>query len=131
MAEATGTFTVSSWDESTYQELAGAARLSRASVAFTLAGDITGEATWEALMCYRDDGGAEFTGLQRVQGSIGGVEGSFVLRADGEYTAGEARSHWQVVAGSGAGGLAGLTGSGKSVATATPPGTYTLEYELG
>ena len=131
MAHAAGTFTVAAWDESTYQELAGDGKLTRATVAFGMAGDITGEATWDAVMCYRPDGTAVYTGIQRVQGKLAGVDGSFVMRADGEFVDGEARSRWQVIEGSGAGGLSGLTGSGHAVATATPPGSFAFDYDLG
>ena len=131
MAQATGTFTVASWDESTYQDLGEGAKLTKATVTFGMEGDIAGKATWDALMCYRPDGTAVFTGIQRVQGQLAGVEGSFVLRADGEYADGEARSRWQVIEGSGTGGLSGLTGSGEAVASATPPGSFTLDYHLG
>lgn len=131
MAHAAGTFTVAAWDESTYQELAGDAKLTKATVTFGMEGDITGDATWDAVMCYRPDGTAVYTGMQRVQGQLAGVDGSFVLQADGEFVNGEARSRWQVIEGSGTGGLARLTGTGQSVATATPPGSFTLDYDLG
>jgi hypothetical protein len=94
-------------------------------------GDITGEATWDAVMCYRPGGAAVYTGIQRVHGQLAGVEGSFVVIADGEFVDGEARSRWQVIDDSGTGGLAGITGSGQAVATATPPGTFTFDYKLG
>jgi hypothetical protein len=131
MARAAGTFTVLSWDESTYQELGGDAKLTRATVTFGMHGDITGEARWDSVMCYRPDGTAVYTGIQRVQGALAGVEGSFVVRADGEFAGGEARSRWQVIEGSGAGGLAGLTGTGEAVASATPPGSFSFDYDLG
>jgi Protein of unknown function (DUF3224) len=131
MAHAAGTFTVRSWDENTYRELGGDAKLTKATVTFGLHGDITGEATWDSVMCYRPDGTAVYTGFQRVQGELAGVDGSFVVRADGEYADGKARSRWQVVEGSGTGGLAGLTGSGEALAAATPPGSFTLDYDLG
>jgi hypothetical protein len=131
MAQATGTFTVASWDESTYQELSEGAKLTKATVAFGMEGDITGKATWDAVMCYRSDGTAVFTGIQRIEGQLAGVDGSFVVQADGEYAGGEARSRWQVISGTGTGGLAGLTGAGQSVATATPPGSFAFEYDLG
>jgi len=131
MAQAAGTFTVASWDESTYQQLTGEAKLTKATVTFGLEGDITGQATWDAVMCYRPDGTAVYTGMQQVQGQLAGVDGSFVVQADGEFADGEARSRWQIIEGSGTGGLAGLTGSGSAVATATPPGSFRLEYDLG
>ena len=131
MTHASGTFTVAAWDEDTYQELDDNAKLTKASVKFAMSGDITGEATWDAVMCYRPDGTAVYTGIQRVQGQLAGADGSFVLLADGEFVAGEARSRWQVIEGSGTGGLTGLTGTGQAVATATPPGTFSLDYDLG
>lgn len=131
MTQAAGSFTVTSWDESTYQELGGAAKLTKATVTFGLTGDISGEATWDAVMCYRPDGTAVFTGMQRVDGKLGGVNGTFVLQSDGEFVDGEARSHWRIIEGSGTGGLAALTGDGTAVATATPPGVFTLDYDLG
>jgi Protein of unknown function (DUF3224) len=131
MTHAAGTFTVTSWDENTYQELDAGAKLTKASVTFGMTGDISGDASWDAVMSYQPDGTAVYTGMQRVQGQLGGVDGSFVVQADGEFVDGEARSRWQVVKGSGTGGLAGLTGSGSAVATATPPGTYAFDYDLG
>jgi Protein of unknown function (DUF3224) len=130
-ARAEGTFTVTSWDEETYQELDGKAKLTKASVGYRLTGDIEGDATWNALMYYRDDGTAEFTGLQRLTGQIAGRPGACVMVADGSYADGAARGTWRVIPGSGTGALAGLTGSGTSVATSEPPGTFTLDYELG
>jgi hypothetical protein len=131
MAQAAGTFTVVSWDESTYQDLGDGAKLTKATVTFAMEGDIAGKATWDALMCYRQDGTAVFTGIQTMQGRLAGADGSFVVQADGEYCDGEARSRWQVISGTGTGGLAGLTGTGESVATATPPGSFTFDYDLG
>lgn len=130
-AHAEGTFTVKSWDESTYQELDGKAKLTRAKVTFAYAGDLQAESASESLMCYREDGTAVYTGLDRVAGQLGGRSGSFVLRADGAYADGEARTTWNVIDGSGTGELTGLRGSGLAVAAAGPGGTFTLDYELG
>ena len=130
-ARAEGTFIVTSWEEDTYQELDGKAKLTRANVTYRLSGDIEGDATWAALMYYRDDGTAEYTGLQHVTGRIGGREGTCVMVADGGFADGAARGTWRVIPGSGTGALAGLRGSGTSVATSEPPGTFTLDYELG
>jgi hypothetical protein len=130
MARAEGSFSVKSWDESTYQELADNAKLTKATVAFALEGDLAAEATWDAVMCYRPDGTAVYTGMQQVNGHLAGREGSFVLQADGEFADGEARSRWQIVPGSGTGGLTGIAGTGTSVATASPSGTFELDYSL-
>jgi hypothetical protein len=130
-ARAEGTFTVTSWDEDTYQELDGKKKLTRATVGYRLSGGIDGDAAWTALMFYREDGTAEYTGLQHVTGQIAGRAGTCVMAADGSYADGAARGTWRVIPGSGTGALAGLSGSGTSVATSEPPGTFALDYELG
>jgi hypothetical protein len=131
MAHAAGTFTVKSWAEDTYRELGEQAKLTKATVEFTMEGDLAAEASWDAVMCYRPDGTAVFSGFQYTSGSIGGQQGSFVLQTEGEFAAGEARTRWRVVEGSGTGGLSGLTGFGFAIAGATPPGSYTFDYSLG
>jgi Protein of unknown function (DUF3224) len=131
MARAAGTFSVRSWDENTYRQLDGDAKLTKAAVTFGLEGALDGEATWDAIMCYRPDGTAVYTGIQHVTGTLDGVQGSFVLLADGEFAAGTARSRWQVIEGSGTGGLAALTGNGTAVATASPTGSFEFDYSLG
>lgn len=130
MARATGTFTVSSWDENTYEELDGGAKLSKASVKFAFAGDLEAQGQWDAVMWYGDDGTAKFTGYQHTVGTLGGRTGGFVLRADGVFEAGEARTTWEVVPGSTSGDLRGLAGTGVAVSKEMPGGTYTFEYEL-
>jgi len=130
-ARAEGTFTVTSWEENTYQELDGKSKLTKATVGYRLSGDIEGDATWAAVMFYADDGTAEYTGLQHLAGQIEGRAGTCVMVADGSYSDGEARGTWRVIPGSGTGALAGLRGSGTSVAAGGPGGTYTLDYELG
>ena len=124
---AAGTFTVTSWQEDTYAELGGTEKITKAQMGFRLAGDLVSD----TFMYYRADGTAEYSGLQRFSGEIGGRSGTCVMVADGGYDGGQARSGWRVIPGSGTGGLAGLTGSGSSVASAEPPGSYTLDYDLG
>ena len=128
--QATGTFTVSGWDENTYEELDEGGKLTKAHVTFGFDGDLQAEGGWEAVMCYRSDGTAAFTGFQRTIGRLGGREGSFVLRADGSYENGEARSSWEVVGGSATGELSGLRGTGMAVSTGGSGGTFSFDYEL-
>jgi len=129
-AQATGTFTVSGWDENTYEDLDGGGKLTKAHVTFGFDGDLEGEGGWEAVMCYRADGTASFTGFQRTVGKLAGKEGSFVLRADGRFEGGEAKTSWHVVDGSATGELTGLRGVGLAVSTGGTGGTFTFDYEL-
>jgi hypothetical protein len=128
---AEGTFTVAGWDESTYQELDGKGKLTKARMTFDFAGGVQGQGVSETLMCYRKDGTAVFTGLQRMVGQVAGRSGSYVLLADGSFDGAVARTDWKVVEGSGTGELTGLRGTGSAVAGSTPPGTFTFDYELG
>src|SRR5262249_23664061 len=131
-AHAEGTFTVASWEEDTYQELAGKEKLTKARMGFQMSGDMAGDLVSDTLMYYREDGTAEYTGVQRFAGQIDGRSGTCVMIADGGFDGGEARSTWRIIPGSGSGDLAGLEGTGASVsASGQPGGTYSLDYKLG
>lgn len=131
MPIATSEFAVASWHEETFKELDGEAKLTRASVTGDLTGDITGTSETEWLMAYRQDGTANYVGLQRVEGSLGGKDGSFVVESNGVFDGGEAKGTWSVVAGSGTGDLAGLKGEGTFVAPLGEKATISLEYTIG
>jgi len=130
-AQAKGTFTVAGWEENTYQELESGGKLTKAHVTFGFDGDLQAQGGWEAVMCYQHDGTASFTGYQHVTGDLGGRRGSFVVRADGDFSGGQARTIWEVVDGSATGDLHGLRGTGTAVTTGGSGGDFTLEYELG
>ncbi|MGZ5305956.1 MAG: DUF3224 domain-containing protein [Actinomycetota bacterium] len=131
MSSATGEFTVASWNEDTYKELEGGAKLTRASVTGSLTGDIVGTSETEWLMVYRPDGTANYVGLQRVDGSLGVNNGSFVVESNGVFNGGEAKGTWSVVAGSGTGDLAELTGEGTFNAPLGEKATISLDYSIG
>ena len=129
-AHADSTFTVKSWDENTYQELDGG-KLTRASIVQDFDGDLVASGAAELLMCYAADGTASIVGFQRFTGQLAGRDGSFVLRSVGGYDGALATATLEVVAGSGTGELAGLTGTGSSAVGKEPPGTLHLDYDLG
>jgi hypothetical protein len=132
ITRATGKFEIKSWDEAPYLELTEGRKFTRASVVQMAGGDIEGESSWESLMYYRADGTASYTGLIHVVGRVGEREGSFVLRATGEFEGGTARAALEVVPGSGTGDLAGLRGTGGSTSTHAdyPYVPYTLDYDI-
>jgi hypothetical protein len=127
--KATATLTYTSWDEETYATT-GAGKLTRASVKQTAAGDIDGDASAEWVMAYRADDTADFLGLQRVDGRLGGRSGSFVLESRGTFDGKEARGSLTVVPGSGTDELAGISGSGEFSAPHGRELAVSLEYEL-
>src|SRR5690348_7452941 len=127
MPKAKGTFHVTAWDENTYEELGGPAKLTRAHIGQDYRGDVSCHGTWDVLMCYRKDGTVTFTGFGRFEGSATGHRGTFVVESRGTFDGEKARSAWTIVAGSGTGGLKGLSGKGRSVAPHGPDGTYTFD----
>jgi hypothetical protein len=110
--KATATFKIKSWDEDRYDELGGGGGLSRASVTQAFSGDIEGDGSVQWLMCYRPDKTADFVGLQRLTGKIGGRTGTVVLTTVGVFDGSEARGEWSIVPGSGTDELEGVRGEG-------------------
>jgi hypothetical protein len=121
----TTSFEIASWDESPFDEGDGLGKLTRASVGRTYSGDIDGESVTEWAMAYRLDETATFVGIERIRGRIAGRDGSLVLQHIGEFRDGAARAALTVVADSGSGELAGVSGEGEFVAD--PKGSMTLQ----
>lgn len=124
--KASGGFTIKAWDEQPWAELDQAPKLTHARVTTTYGGDLDGEGTSGLLMVYHQDD-ASYAGYERVVGSLEGRSGSFVLRLDGGFQDGAARTTWTVVEGSGTGDLAGLRGEGGYLAR---QGAAEVPYEL-
>ncbi|MQA10782.1 MAG: DUF3224 family protein [Pseudonocardiaceae bacterium] len=122
---------ITGWDEKPYDDLDGEKTLAHAVITNRYSGDIEGEGRLALLASYTSEDSASYVGQERVIGTLHGRTGSFVLRHTGIFADGVARTWWQVVAGSGTGELAGLTGDGGYAASEgrTVPGA-TLSYEL-
>lgn len=127
--KAQATATVASWDEDAYDEAEGLPKLSKASIKYTYEGDITGEGASELAMAYVGEE-AEYVGLERVTGAVGGRKGTFVTSATGAFKGGVAAHTWKVVEGSGTGELEGLRGSGTFEAPMGSQASLTFDYEL-
>jgi hypothetical protein len=130
MPSASGQFEVAGWNEEPYVEIDGGGKLTRASVEQNVTGDVTGTAKAEWLMCYQADGTVRYVGLQRIEGTLDGREGTFVLETSGDFDGGAADGVIHVIPGSGTGALAGLRGDGKFHAPKGPTATFTLDYTV-
>ena len=108
--------TIDSWDEKPYRELPDGTKFTRAEVVLSGTGDVSG-ATFEALMFYRADGTSSYVTVMRVEATLGGRTGTFVLRGEGAYDGTTAHGTSEIVAGSGTDGLAGIAGTAESVST--------------
>jgi len=107
-------FAIKNWEEKAFSEGPDLPKLTRATVSKTLTGGLEGEGHVEYLMMYRPDGTATVMGLERVTGRIGDRRGSFVLKRIGEFEGGLAKESYEVVPGSGTGGLKNIRGGGRS-----------------
>ena len=131
-AHASANFKVESWNEETTVEgESGAGKLSSARVEQSLSGEIEGAGLAQWLMCYRADKTADFVGLQRIDGTVGGRRGSFVLTSNGTFDGKVAAGEMRVVEGSGNGELAGISGAGSFSAPLGDQAAVELDYELG
>jgi hypothetical protein len=127
---ATASFEITTWDEQPYDERDGV-KLSRTRVVKSFRGEIEGESTAELLMALAGEDSAAYVGMERVSGRVNGRQGSFVYLHSATATGGSRSASWEVVAGSGTGELAGI--SGRIGIDILPDGGHvvTLDYELG
>ncbi|MER5258924.1 DUF3224 domain-containing protein [Streptomyces sp. NPDC002855] len=129
-----GTFTFTHWDEKPVAGADGGARIAHAAVTndFTGAIEATGTSCQYTLV-YTDETTGSFVGHEFIAGSVDGRTGSFVLEQRGSFGAdGTITCALSVHPGSGAGDLAGLSGTGSFTARhgdSTVP--YTFTYTVG
>jgi hypothetical protein len=107
-----GTFIVKSWEEKLTQDFGGGSKFTEALVTQIYEGVITGEGVIQYVLWYRGTASPAFAGFERVNGTVGGKNGSFVIRHSGAFEHGLAKSNWSIVRGSGTGELQGIGGIG-------------------
>ncbi|MBE0538945.1 MAG: DUF3224 domain-containing protein [Ignavibacterium sp.] len=119
-----GTYTVNKWDENLYEQISSEMKITKATVEYSMSGQINGKALVEYLMFYKyfdandqHKSSAIYIGLIRFIGSVQGKEGSFVIEDRGTFENGAASSTLQIIAGSGMGELEGIKGTGRYSAT--------------
>ncbi|WNV89326.1 DUF3224 domain-containing protein [Umezawaea sp. Da 62-37] len=131
---ATGTVEMKSWDEKTWDgkphnEVSGH-KLTQGTMVGGYHGDLEASGETRFVMTYADDNNCESIGHELVNGALGDRTGTFVLQHVSGYHDGTVTGGFTVVAGSGTGGLAGLSGRGEIVWVEGQNGTYSLEYDL-
>lgn len=129
MPTAKGTIQHNNWDEKPYHE-APPQKSTTAIVDIVFDGDLAGTGLSRALMQYPDAETCHYAGYILVTGTLGGKAGTFILYELGLWSAGVARSTWQVVENSGTGALKGITGTGSYSATHDKTVHYELSYSL-
>ena len=134
-SRALSSFDVTGWEESLYSDPASAPRLSRTTVSKKFTGDLEAESTAELLMCQASaadlKAGAGYVASEQVHGTLGGLQGSFVLQHGGLIIGGKTeKTFGHVVPGSGTGQLKGLVGDAEIAVDAAGRHTLTLSYHI-
>jgi uncharacterized protein DUF3224 len=128
---ATGRTDVTSYVPTTFDEVADGPGLIEVQLVERFSGDVEGEGTGRAIQAVRKDGSATFVGAERVRGSIGGRQGTFLLQVAGTIVGKEMHAEWFVVPGSATGELRGLRGDGGFKAELGRQGAIWLDYAFG
>ncbi|MCG6495319.1 DUF3224 domain-containing protein [Kitasatospora sp. A2-31] len=125
-----GAFEVTAFEPEETDEEPGAT-LGRVRITKEFTGGLTGRSTVRMLSVLDGSGGpAAYVAVERFTGELDGRKGSFVLQHAAPGSSGE-RLAIRVVSGTGAGELAGITGTFELAVDDEGRHTYTLEYELG
>lgn len=132
--QTTGTFDVESWDEKPFTEVEGGPKLAHASVTFTYHGGIGGTGTSGGELYYSGQGEGWGSGTshayEQIVGSIDGRAGSVVVEHVAAFAGDTVEETWTIVAGSGTGELAGISGTGSTRLKHGEPMNYTLDYSF-
>ena len=107
------------------------AAIGRMSIAKTYHGDLDGTAIGQMLAHMTAvDGSAVYVALERVDGKLHGLSGTFVLQHSGVMVRGKQQLSVTVVADSGTGELVGLAGP-LDIIIDGGKHSYVLEYTIG
>ncbi|RZQ62622.1 DUF3224 domain-containing protein [Amycolatopsis suaedae] len=128
------TYRMISWEENVVSGEENGPRYAHARARMAYTGVIEGESTVDYLMFYSGAGYVgdhPSPGLERIEGSVAGRKGSFVIRHVVDFDATGIAGRWTVLSGSGTGELAGLSGTGTIGGThGEKDMPYTFDYSF-
>lgn len=124
----TASFSFDSWDETEVLNLEGA-RLVRTTFVKSFTGDLSGTSRGEMVMAHAQGGSAAYSGYERVEGTMAGRTGAFLLRHNAVMADGTGTSEVVVMAGSGTGDFTGLTGTASIDRLDDGSHTFGLDYD--
>jgi hypothetical protein len=133
---ANGSYAVKKWVEEPIELISSTVKMTKASVEYAMTGEMTGQARVEYLMYYKNfdaedqhGSSAIYFGLMRFTGNVAGKEGSFILKDEGTFETGSARSSLSIIPESGTGAFDRIQGTARYIAG--PDGNhFDLEYTL-
>ena len=106
-------------------------KIARVHVEKTFSGGLTGTSTTELITVTTGDIPRAYVAVERVEGTLDGRTGGFVLQHNAGGENGEPWLSWKITEGTGTGDLAGITGEGQIIIGADGGHSYTLDYDLG
>lgn len=126
-------FVAKNWTETPFHEMEHAGKLSRASIVNAISGELVADGVLEYLLAYPKTQGTEvpFIGYERITGTIGSLNGSFVIKHNGVFSPTTGVSGTiEIVNNSGTNDFSGVRGKGKIFAKAGEHGgEYFIEFE--
>ncbi|MGI8721807.1 MAG: DUF3224 domain-containing protein [Geodermatophilaceae bacterium] len=125
----TAAFDFDSWDEHEVLDVEGA-RIVRTTFVKRFTGDLEGTSRGEMVMAHAQQGSAAYTGYERVDATVDGRRGSFILRHNAFMAEGAGSSDVVVMDSSGTGELTGLSGTAAIERHEDGTHTLTLSYDL-
>ena len=128
MPTARGAFDVNTEAEPPFLDQDGI-KLNRIVVRKAFSGDMVGASELHMIAAFTDTpGSAGYVAIEHFTGSVGGRSGSFVLQHSGVMNRGDAQLTVTIVPDSGAGELAGISGT-MEIVVDEGQHSYVLDYE--
>lgn len=103
-------FKVSNWTEEAYLDLGEMGKMTRSTATYTWTGAVEGQSRVDYLMTYLPSGNCHFVGLERFEGRVNGLEGTFAMQHTGAYKGSGVTADIEIIATSGTGELGGISG---------------------
>jgi hypothetical protein len=129
--KATAEFAITSWEATPFDEDVPGPKMTRTVVKKTFTGALAGSSVADLLTCESESGSAGYLAMERMEGTLDGLAGTFVIQHGGIYdaTTGKATPYGAIVPGSATGELMGLRGSAE-YRHDEQGAILTLHYEL-
>ncbi|MBP1162472.1 hypothetical protein ABIC28_000004 [Rhodococcus sp. PvR044] len=118
-------FEITDWDETVYEEPDEGPKLTRVRIRKRYHGAIEGSGVVSVLTA-QGAAGAGYVASERVEGTLDGRAGTFVIQHGGLANGTEQSSFGSIVPGSGTGELAGISGHAKEAQQEVLSLVYTL-----
>ena len=128
MTRSTSRFEIAEWNETPNEKWAFG-KVSRTLAVKRFSGDLEGTGTIEATMLRVSEGDIDvksYVGIETIEGTLQGREGSFILVHTAEAEGENYKQHLKILPGSGTGALKGISGEG----SISPAHEFVLDYEL-